>query len=120
MLTVYTVTIGRNIGYEPMDDSAWRNYRADVSETFEWAMGTLENFEGITPADTFIERHSGTGEWDGYTEESYKVALLTPVPLYPETVAQIRAELRQYCKTYRQDAIAFSIGFSELVTNNSD
>lgn len=104
----YSITIGRNVGSEPMELTEWQHFVYDVRSTAEWAQLTRE-------LQTDVEVLRGIGRWDGVSEDTAKIVFRTDGALYPETLAQIRTELRDYCDRYRQDAIALSVGGSELV-----
>lgn len=104
----YMVTIGRNVGTEPMPRDTWAAFIRDVRSTLEWAQLT----RSVTAE---VEERHGRTIWDGQHEDSVRLNFRTESELYPETVAQIRTELRDYCERYGQEAIALCIGHSELI-----
>ncbi len=107
-----TVTIGRNYGQSarpelrgtPMSDQVWSEFEDRVNELL------------VNCTDSgSVEMHHGTGVWDGMREESTKVTLLIENPLNVNE-GYIRVNLEDLARTYGQDAIALTIGQSELIT----
>ena len=110
----YTVTIGRNFSGEiagtvqPLPDVAWATFEDEVSE--------LLTSERTTTADA-IEIHRGKGVWEGVEEESSKITLLTHFRLGVNAEGRVRAGLSVLADTYQQDAIAFTVGQSDLIAS---
>ena len=111
----YTATIGRNVPSNhgsPMSDLDWSTFEDDVTEAL---LSGFPCHRHLT-----VEVHRGIGTWDGVTEESVKVTVLSPAQL-PDVVEScydvlhIRSELRERAAFYGQDAIALTIGTSELI-----
>ena len=98
-----TITIGRNIGTAPMPSDKWARFAEDVTADLLAAV----------PSD-IVETHYGTGEWDGIPEDSCKITVLR----HSEPTAAMLDNLRRYmsenARVYGQDAIAITIGKSEL------
>lgn len=98
-----TITIGRNIGDAPMTSEKWTQFAEDVTADLLAAV----------PSD-IVETHYGTGVCDGIPEDSCKVTVLR----HSEPTAAMIDDLRRYmsenARIYDQDAIAITIGRSEL------
>ena len=115
---VYTATIGRNISTnhpdatragKPLTLTEWGQFVEDVTAD----MGSLARRWDYAGDDT-LEVHYGKGEWDGVEEESAKITLLTDMPLGECAVDDLRRLLTENARHYGQDAIALTIGTSEL------
>ena len=102
----YTLTIDRNIGTEPMSDKLWGSFKLSAYYTLFKLVGW----------HAIAERFHGEGEWEGVKEESYKLTALTETPLDAFLLEKLKRQLRIVAADYRQDAIALTIGESELVT----
>lgn len=90
-----TVSIGRNVGpADALNDDDWLTFRAEVA----FILG-----QTIGKADT---HHSGSGVWNGRTEESVIYSVFTPKP-YLKALTDQLAALAEY---FRQDTIAVTIG----------
>jgi hypothetical protein len=97
-----TVTIGRNVGSEPMEQSEWN--------AFVWE--TRETIEIVSPELWANAAHRNS--WNGTSEDSF----IFYGPLFDETDATVeflRNRLETIATKFRQDAIGLSIGDSELV-----
>lgn len=112
MFTI-TLTIGRNLGKaagtdqgKPMDDARWAAVQREAETLLRAFVGT---------ADSWTETHIGIGEWEGAAEESAKI-MLGAADL--TGTAALRAQIAWLADLTQQDAIAVSVGFSELVTPN--
>ena len=103
---VVSVTIGRNVGTTPMSDVRWATFEDEVSEYLSSGM----------QSDDTLEIHRGRGIWDGVEEESTKITLLTNSTLPYGTIG-LREFLSDLARRYDQDAIALTVGESELVTS---
>lgn len=102
MFTVM-VSIGRNVGANPLSDRDWTFFLNDVSSV-------------IRKGDYEIpEIHYGTGVWDGISEESAHVTV------YRDSVTEgmrwaFREGLSRLARHYGQDAIALTISEPDLIT----
>jgi len=123
---VYTATIGRNVrtstyddrdfyldgqpvkGWAPMSDERWEQFIEDVK-------ADMNRFavEAAIHVDN-VEIHRGTGFWDGVEEESAKITLLTTGKADGRALSVLRRFLSELARLYSQDAIALTIGQSEL------
>ena len=104
----YDVTIGRNVGSKPMPRPLWDSFSASVVETLTWAGSRRE-------ADPTVEVRHGITSWQGQSEHSHRITLRVNEELYPETLAQVRAELAECAQAYQQEAIALAVASSELI-----
>jgi len=105
-----TVTIGRNFTSrlhpertQELSAEAWKEFIEDVKDALSYHM--------IEDEDT-LEVHLGSGSWQGIEEESAKVTLLSSDPIFP---AKLIKRLKTLAAIYAQDAIALTIGESELI-----
>lgn len=105
----YTVTIGRNVGDKPMSDEMWTMFQ-------DHAFSLLASY--VTHNGDVVESHKGVGVWHGEVEESCKVTLLAIHSLADAQLADLKRGLSYYAAGYHQDAIALTIGQSELITNS--
>ena len=105
----YDVTIGRNVGSEPMPRPRWDAFSASVVETLTWAGSRRGEVEPT------VEIRHGITFWQGQSEESHRITLRVNEELYPETLAQVRAELAECAQAYQQEAIALAVASSELI-----
>ena len=95
-----TISIGRNVGDEPMSDGEWVAFCSDIWQALYDADATV-----------YVDEAKSVGEWDGIREESR-----TWVASVDDSVIDwIRISLAEFCRTYRQDAIALTVGVTELV-----
>lgn len=107
----YTATIGRNYSNTmPMPLAHWEQFVADVGEDMR-ATAETSNYG----ADMTLEVHRGMGVWQGVEEESAKITLLVEEPLTDDALNTLRHYLTENARFYDQDAIALTIGQSELV-----
>ena len=123
----YTATIGRNVPTftyaerdfhqdgdritvsAPMSDERWVTFEGQVS-------ALIASFARTWMAGTdVVELHRGKGVWNGVEEESTKVTLLTEMELGECALTDLRKALAYYALHYQQDAIALTIGQSELI-----
>ena len=105
----YDVTIGRNVGSEPMPRLLWEAFSRNVVETLTWA-GSRRG-----EANPTVEVRRGITSWEGQSEHSHRITLRVNEELYPETLAQVRNELAGYAKAYEQEAIALAVATSDLI-----
>lgn len=101
-----TITIGRNVGDEPMSDDDWTIYRQEMRYLVVDAFGYK----------IAAEWHDGVGEWYGIQEDSYKVTALTEQAPTAEQLNYLRGRLSRYAGQFHQDAIALTLGHSELIS----
>lgn len=112
----YTITIGRNYGTiartelqgQPMSDQMWAEFEDKVNELVA----------RFVYGDGAVEVHHGVGVWDGVAEESTVTTLRIRDSLTAGAVTALRGRLRNLADIYGQDAIALTIGQSELVVNS--
>lgn len=117
----YTATIGRNQsqtlvvnGEErtcdpvPMSDERWSQFEADVASDLITVAYAYQ--QGIGE----IEIHRGEGYWQGVREESSKIEIRLNEPLPADHLDRLRRLLSENARLYGQDAIALTIGESEL------
>lgn len=97
------VSIGRNIGAEPMSADLWRSFQDDARANL---------YAHTTGDERTVEFHYGTGVWDGVAEESAHVTIHT-VRDYDR--AGLTRALAVLAHVYGQDAIALSIGVTDLI-----
>ena len=120
----YTATIGRNFSNthsnfdvqgEPMILSAWSGFAEDVTKEFHVTIEKTRKTDGYAwdeNTEFRIETHYGKGTWDGVEEESAKISVLSDQPL--THLSYLRQALANLAEEYGQDAIALTIGTSEL------
>lgn len=104
---VVTVTIGRNIGSKPMDETDWENFTEDIKSAVESSMG----FQ----AHDMSESKDGPGVWDMQEEESRSLKWFYPSTPSVYQAKTIRRRLGQVRAAYSQDAVALEFGVSELI-----
>jgi hypothetical protein len=112
----YSVTIGRNIGEIEMSYDSWAEFHRDVFDVLTTA--ARRHIDTEDPEVWTIEHWSGLTQWQGVPEYSTKFELRSVNALHDYNVADIRNDLEYLREKYAQDAIAFSIGESELITRN--
>lgn len=105
----YSVTIGRNVGDEPMSTHDWRLFRESVNMHLT-IIATIDDVQ----IDA-IETTRGTGEWNGVREDNARVVMRTLSPLSETALGKLRVRLGNLATANMQDAIAFTIGTSELI-----
>ena len=103
----YTATIGRNIDGEPMPGNQWLRFIDSVTEDMDCLCVPVYG-------DT-IEVHHGTGTWNGITEESVKITVLTNHEPTKNQLETVKGFLKFNAIEFKQDAIAFTTGNSELI-----
>ena len=99
--SLLVVTIGRNVGIEPMSDARWSEFQDRVIATVRRHFAHSQSFGPFY----------GVGEWDGVTEES---AVLTFLTSYPGSTDRFAVDLAELSSEYDQDAIAWSFGPANL------
>lgn len=104
-INVVTVTIGRNSTHNlPLDAQSWQEFQTAVTDAL-WRTSSGTH-------DAWQERHYGTAQWGGQTEESAKITLLGADFTH---VVALRQRLETIRGMYAQDAIALSVGTSDLI-----
>jgi len=100
MRVTVTISIGRNIDGRPMTDDRWESFRDAVSEALAWEVAT-----------TYVDGALSTGSWQGAPETSATwVASLSESQL-----PTLRIRLRILARRFHQDAIALTVGATELL-----
>jgi hypothetical protein len=98
-----SITVGRGGGERQLDIRTWRQFKRDVR-------AAVKNLDfDITVAN------QGQGSWEGITEQNYHVQGIRPVDLDGSERAETEHRVRLLAKQYEQDAIAWSVGRSELI-----
>lgn len=106
MSATVTVSIGRNVGAEPMPVWEWHDVAARIES------GLAE-----CGAEVFVKRAESVGEWvtaDGVTVSEDSRTWVAAMDV--EALVAFRRLLRVLCVVYRQDAIALTVGTTELVS----
>ena len=106
---VYSLTIGRNIGSEPMTKLSWGWFQYDAMEMLRSAA-----LDAALHVDA-EERSFGTGVWDGIPEDNATLSIRTTAKMDDSVLNRLRKSAKALAATYRQDAIALTIGTSELI-----
>lgn len=91
------VSIGRNVGGEPMADEAWNDFRSDTAEAVREHVAGPVVFAG-----------SGYGEWEETREESFTILVAEASARYARYF-ELRAALGRLAREYGQDAVAVSV-----------
>lgn len=94
-----TVTIGRNVGTEPMPREQWNHFVAKVRNEVSLA---TEEVWAVAPYQ---------GSWEGVRED----AVVFYGPLKEPRLEILRSSLSNLATYYSQDAIGLSVGEGELV-----
>jgi hypothetical protein len=99
--TNYWLSIGRNVGAEPMNATDWRYFCHELARIAGRHGSTITSVRG------------GVAQWDGNDEDTF--LLLVTIPA--RNVARIRKDLARLARDYEQDAIGFVGGNDDgLVT----
>lgn len=99
MATV-TVSIGRNVGDQPMNDTDWQNFISAVGASVKRDAKAV-----------YVDAAASRGEWEGIGEDSRTwVADIDEWDL-----GALRGSLKEWARIFRQDAIALTVGQTELV-----
>jgi hypothetical protein len=99
-MTTVTVSIGRNVGDEPLSPDRWLAFKYAVRS------GLGED------ATVYVDGAASIGQWQGVSEES-----ATWVADIEETrAALLSRHLAKVALEYGQDAIALTLGETRLVT----
>jgi len=100
------ISIGRNVGSEPMSDFDWSLFRNSVR-------GIADLFKGTSTM--IIEVDGKGGEWLGIPEETRVFMIVNPLIRSQSLVDHVRECLRSVADEFEQDAIALVFGTSVLV-----
>lgn len=100
MIPFVSVTLGRNVGTEPMPREEWRAFR----------LAARNNVQRNVTGWEWCEEHKGTGQWEGVPEQSAKITVFGGTP----NLAEIQSAMIELCERYGQDAIAIASGTSFL------
>ena len=116
----YTATIGRNYSNslavppsmrgQAMTITHWATFVEDVKADMASTYADLY----LDGAERTFEVHYGKGVWEGVEEESAKITLLAEFELDERGLSTLRNYLSENARQYGQDAIALTIGTSEL------
>lgn len=104
MNVTVTITVGRNVPTAglpvEMDAVQWGGFRDTVTAAL-----------GVIGAEVFVAAAKGTGYWDGIIEEN-----ATWVAAVPQgEIEFLRREAARWCRLYSQDAVALTVGSTELI-----
>ena len=102
-----TVTIGRNIGSSPMDSQRWWNFQHRLLKIGE--IGKVY-FAGSSDSGKW-EMEMNDGRWQGITEDNFNVVF----SVVAGNIPQVKDKLTKLKVEYEQDAIALTIGSTELI-----
>lgn len=103
MNVTVTVSIGRNIGTEPMSASDWANFQL---ATRGWLV--------VTRSTIYVDGAPSVGQWEGIAEESCTwVAELSDADVF---LPILRTGLGMTAANYGQEAIALTVGKTEFAT----
>lgn len=103
-MQIITVTIGRGAEDKALKGSDWHAFRVST-------MKALKAFDHQA-----VEAHKGWGVWQGETEESFKATILRDLPMSVWDLKRLKAELATLAEKFEQDAIALTVGESELIS----
>ena len=93
-----------------MSDEQWATFVEDVKADMASTYADLY----LDRAERTFEVHYGKGVWEGVEEESAKITLLAEFELDERGLSTLRNYLTDLAGEYGQDAIALTIGTSEL------
>lgn len=103
-----TVTIGRNVGDQPLSLDEWHQF----------AFATREAVADAAPdRQLWTATHYRNGTWNGHPEEA--AIYFAPVSS-GAAVAVLRQRLATLATYYRQEAIGLAVGDAELVQSFPD
>lgn len=95
-----TISVGRNVRSTPMRAREWQAFTSDVARL-------LEHYGAVV----YVDGATSVGTWGGVREASCTwVATLSG-----DKVKHLRARLAQLAGAYCQDAIAMTVGKTELL-----
>ncbi len=115
----YDVTIGRNVGDQPMSDIQWDVFQRDVLDAI--VTTARRHVDTDNPDIWAVESWTrGVGTWNGMTEESAHFQLRTADKLSTADVAALVFWLKVKAAEFKQDAIALSFGESTLLMPDAE
>ena len=98
MKAYISVTIGRNVGNQPMTLNAWNQFKGKTRR--------IIHRHGLnTPESGVIFDGDGFGAWGTVSEDSHAFIVLSDSP----TIHQLKIELAKLAKLYNQEAIGCAI-----------
>ncbi len=106
----YSVTIGRNVGKEPMLSARWRQFRERVSNAL-LVVAAID--DQIIDAIDVTTGHDG--EWNSISEDMARVTLRVSHPLSKDAMQKLHIRLGNLATAYRQECVALTVGTSELI-----
>ena len=109
----YTVTIGRNYSNSLAVPPSMRGQAMTITHWERFIEDVKADMLHAIPSD-LAEIHRGKGVWGGVEEESAKITLRRSAEASPEMLSELRRLLSENARQYGQDAIALTIGTSEL------
>ena len=95
----HTITIGRNIGADPMPNHKWQGFKS-----------AIESFIDSHESEIFV-KSEGYGIWDGIKESNFTFVFTTKKHLDID-------HLKRLSKLFKQDAIALTSGTTRLIGDN--
>lgn len=108
-----TVTIGRNVGSEPMGYGLWDSFRESVADSLTmWCRINMRD------GDFTLSHSHGVGEWDGVPEDSYTVTAygIGSLADAANVFEAVQRSMAGYAGFWEQDAIAVTLGTVALVS----
>lgn len=101
MITV-TISIGRNVDGVPLSDARWNAFKQDI-------------FDAVTHwcHEIHVNGAVSVNSWNGIAEESCTFVADSRDFF---TVGALHTRLELACKNFDQDAIALTVGTTDLVT----
>ncbi len=89
-----------------MYSDKWENFKSELRQVMkEFAVREWE----------FTQELSGTGEWDGISEENYRFEMYFQTGAETHNIEGLKAILKTLAWLYQQDGIALLTGESEVV-----
>lgn len=98
-MAAIVVSIGRNVDDVPMDTDTWDAFKGETM----WAAQAT--------AETIYSRSEGVGTWEGKREDTYVVTF----EARDYNLPRLREKLGKLAARYGQDAIALTVGTTDLV-----
>ena len=100
-MNTVTITIGRNFGDVPMTASRWAGFKNDIQTVLDNHYATV-----------YVNAAAGRGTWEGVEEENATWVAGLDAAFVPK----VRERLSYLADVYEQDAIAYTVGTTDLVT----
>lgn len=110
-VTYARLNIGRNVGFEPMDDKQWEWFISTAQSVLMGAQHRVPVTNGNAQRD-HVQVHRGTGYWGGLPEESAHVSLYWDRGMDADYITEQAGVM---ARMFDQDAIAVILG-STLIT----